>query len=86
MAKELGIEYAVVGVPKRLPFDGNSYLSVQHALIDVWGSFPIRLIFDRDYERLKAMAAACGAGGVAYAVLADALKRAGDLELRDLSA
>lgn len=76
------IEWSPLAEGGRLSFQDTSYRAVRDALFKVFGKFPIRLSKD-NIKEIQAMAAA-SAGETPYQQILDALRKYGDLELRDL--
>ena len=82
--KEARITWSPVGAESNVPFSGSSYLNVRKALIETFGPFPIVLRNPEHMIVLAAMAAAAGAGSLAYDTLRRALSNQSGIELRDL--
>lgn len=82
--KEPGLEWSPLAGYARLPFNGTSHAAVRKCLIAMYGSFPIRLSdTSGDGEVMKAMMYAAGDGGTPYRVLHEALRKYGEIEVRD---
>lgn len=81
--QQQAIEWAPIAEGGRLPFNGTSYRQVRDALFKVFGKFPIRLSKD-NIPQIVAMSAVIDEGSAPYQCILDALRKYGDLELRDL--
>lgn len=76
------IEWSPLAEGGRLSFADTSYRAVREALFRVFGKFPIRLSKD-NIKEIQAMAASAP-GDAPYLQILEALRKYGELELRDL--
>lgn len=86
-AKQQAIEWCPIAEGGRLSFAGTTYRATRNALFSVFGEYPIRLNKAKHLQTLQAMshvAKEANDGAAPYNQLADALRKYGDLEVRDL--
>lgn len=79
---EQEMTWSPVASPQRLRFNGTSIESTRKALVEAFGSFPIRLSKEKHLQVLSGMIAAAGEGRTPYEELRNALDRYSDLEVK----
>lgn len=67
--------------PKRMNFIGTSFASVQKAVVDIWGAFPVRLE-EKDLPVIKGIAIALAENGTAWKQIQESLEKYGKVELQ----